>query len=148
MFVCSGVYTATYTRCRLCTPVRLYSSLLYCSITAVVLYCSVRLVGLAHVQLLVPVTVRATIVSLPTVVAALAAMCEIPKFTVRCTSRLLICSGVPLYSRTVLRRAQTSEVSLQSARSCFQKHGRAVPPYVAAYAYEIPTTWQHTVPYQ
>ena len=58
------------------------------------------------------------------------------------------CSAVPLYSRTVLLRAQTSAVSLQSARNSFQKHGKAVPPYVAAYAYEIPTTWQHTVPYQ
>ena len=37
------------------------------------------------------------------------------KFPVRCTTRLMICSVVPLYSRTVLLRAQTSAVSLHSS---------------------------------
>ena len=43
------------------------------------------------------------------------------KFPVRWTSRLLICSAVPLYSRTVLLRAQTAAVSLQSAQDRLPK---------------------------
>ena len=57
------------------------------------------------------------------------------KFPVRCTTFPMICVAVPLYSRTVLLGALTAAVSLQSAQQKqLQKHGKAIPLYLGAYA--------------